>query len=583
MKQKLLLALFIASINLAVNAQKTTTYAITGTEKGHNNWTEVRLINPATGEELKTVFKNSEETKILNARTGKPVAKKDPKNENVQLKRLTSDGNVMTISGDNVHIIRVGPGTPPETTALTPDKLQVTKKLREEAIVKIVAEAKNSSQYALEAAKLKTIKESIKDKILEDKILIENTARVIRVRPNVNVNINTDVNTNVNVNTNVDVITNLNNNTNIVTTNGITIIKNIDGKIRTEVLMRVSPSLDKPFSTYSAACAYDKKHERLYYTPMGIAQLRYIDLKSKTPQVYYFEDEQFGTLRHRGDVANQITRMVIGADGNGYALTNNAEHLIRFTTGKKAIITDLGALTDDAANGKYSVHSAAGYGGDIIAAKTGEIYLITANRNVFKIDIKIMVATYTGTIQGLPKGYSTNGAAVEDGSMVLVNSSNSTQGYYHFDINKLVAEKVSTSSDVYNASDLANANLLTVKKDKEEQPIEEIVPDAVVEKSTFKNKQIEDEAAPQAKLGVYPNPVTNGIVNLLLDNYAAGRYQAKLIDISGKQLTTKSFVIGTKNHTEPFNLPGSIARGNYLIQLYDQSTKNAGVVKLVIQ
>ena len=583
MKQKLLLSLFIASIHLAVNAQKTTqkatTYAITGSEKGHNDWTEVRLVNPATGEELKTIYKNSEETKILNARTGKPVAKKDLKTETVQIKRLTPDGNVMTVSGDNVHIIRVRPGKPTEATALTADQMRDTRMLREERIERIIVEGRRSPQ-ALEPTKLKEdIQESIKDKIL-----IEKNARVVRVRPNVNVNTNTDVNTNVNVNSNVDVITNVNTNTNIVTKKNITIIKNIDGKIRTEVIMRLNPSLDKPFSTYSAACAYDKKHERLYYTPMGIAQLRYIDLKSKTPQVYYFEDEQFGALRHRGDVANQITRMVIGADGNGYALTNNAEHLIKFTTNKKATITDLGALTDDVSNGKYSVHSSTGYGGDIIAAKTGELYLITANRNVFKIDIKTMVATYTGTIQGLPRGYSTNGAAVEGGTMVLVNSSNSTQGYYHFDINKLVAEKVSTSSDVYNASDLANANLLTVKKEKEEeQPKEEIVPDAVVEKSTFKNKQIADEAAPQAKLGVYPNPVTNGIVNLLLDNYAAGRYQAKLIDVSGKQLTTKSFVIGSKNHTEPFNLPGSIARGNYLIQLFDQSTKNAGVVKLVIQ
>ena len=63
MKQKLLLALFIASINLAVNAQKSTTYAITGTQKGSNNWTEVRLVDITSGEELKTVFKNSEETR----------------------------------------------------------------------------------------------------------------------------------------------------------------------------------------------------------------------------------------------------------------------------------------------------------------------------------------------------------------------------------------------------------------------------------------------------------------------------------------------------------------------------------------
>jgi hypothetical protein len=76
--------------------------------------------------------------------------------------------------------------------------------------------------------------------------------------------------------------------------------------------------------------AYDKKHERLYYTPMGINQLRYIDLKSN--KIYYFENESFGRLGP-GDGANQITDGY-SIDGNGYALTNDGNHLIRFTTGK---------------------------------------------------------------------------------------------------------------------------------------------------------------------------------------------------------------------------------------------------------
>ena len=114
---------------------------------------------------------------------------------------------------------------------------------------------------------------------------------------------------------------------------------------------------DKPFATNSAACAYDKKHDRLYYTPMGINQLRYIDLKSNTPRIYYFEDEPFGALNGPRDIPNQITRMVIASDGNGYALTNDANHLIRFTTKKSTVITDLGPLTDDPANGSVSVHN----------------------------------------------------------------------------------------------------------------------------------------------------------------------------------------------------------------------------------
>jgi hypothetical protein len=183
---------------------------------------------------------------------------------------------------------------------------------------------------------------------------------------------------------------------------------------------------DKPFATNSAAMAYDEKHERLYYTPMSINQLRYIDLK--TNKIYYFENEQFGVVANSGDVSNQITRMVLGSDGNCYALTNNGNHLIRFTAPKKiekTEITDLGALTDNEANGKYSVHSKAGYGGDMIADAQGNLYLITANHNIFKIDVKSKIATYTGTISGLPQGFTTNAAMVEEGSKVIVASSQS--------------------------------------------------------------------------------------------------------------------------------------------------------------
>src|SRR5258708_5882253 len=46
------------------------------------------------------------------------------------------------------------------------------------------------------------------------------------------------------------------------------------------IIMKQNMPYDKPFATNSAALAYDKKHERLYYTPMNIGQLRYIDLRS---------------------------------------------------------------------------------------------------------------------------------------------------------------------------------------------------------------------------------------------------------------------------------------------------------------
>lgn len=209
----------------------------------------------------------------------------------------------------------------------------------------------------------------------------------------------------------------------------------------------------KPFATNSAACAYDKKNNRLYYTPMGIAQLRYIDLKAKTLKVYSVEEEAFGVVKGSGDVGSQITRMVMAADGKGYALTNDGRHLIRFTTKKKPGITHLGALTNDPTKGRHSILSSANYGGDMIADKLGNLYLITSNNRVFLIQISSLMASYAGRIKGLPRVYSTNGAIAEGASSVIASSSRSTEGFYRFDLNTLKSEKVSGAGTVFNASD----------------------------------------------------------------------------------------------------------------------------------
>ena len=53
----------------------------------------------------------------------------------------------------------------------------------------------------------------------------------------------------------------------------------------TSRMPRYGNILQAPFATGVAAAAYDKKHNRLYFTPMFVDQLRYIDLK--TMKVYY--------------------------------------------------------------------------------------------------------------------------------------------------------------------------------------------------------------------------------------------------------------------------------------------------------
>lgn len=247
-------------------------------------------------------------------------------------------------------------------------------------------------------------------------------------------------------------------------------VKDANGNERTvqarRVMIRSSggPKED-PFATTSAACAYDKKNNRLYYTPLGINQLRYIDLKAKEPSVCYFEEEAFGTTQGMGDVANQITRMVMAADGKGYALSNDAQQLIQFNTKRKPVITNLGAVTDDPSNGRFSINGRSAYGGDLVADDRENLYLLTANRRVYRIALETRVAKYLGSISGLPEGFTTNGAVVEDDNHIIVSSSQSTSGYYRVNMENLQAEKL-TNGTVFNASDLANDRLLSIRKKK---------------------------------------------------------------------------------------------------------------------
>ena len=446
----------------AQKAKKATAFAITGAQKGSSNWSEVRLVDLTSGDELKSIYSPAQEPPILNARTGKPVVKKDGA-----------------------------------------ARLEV-KDLKNEERTRDVEEIR---------------------RVEGDKVMI----------------------------------------------------------IRKATRMQGPLSYDKPFATKSAAMAYDKKHERLYYTPMGINQLRYIDLKAKAPKVYYFEEEPFGVLSGPHDVAKQITRMVIAADGNGYALTNDGKHLIRFTTGRKPQITDLGAL-DDAEGNTASVHHPGGYGGDLIADNKDNLYLITANRKLFRIGIDSRIATYKGAIQGLPRGYTTNGAMVEEGSTVIVCSSNSTEGYYKFDLNTLQAEKISGGAQVFNASDLANGVLANTKK-KKEPTQEEAVPAQKEEAvATAAEKAAIQESIRNNSIVVYPNPVTSGErVRIYLSGQPSGRYQAQLMDISGKLISSRDILVNSEHQVEEFRLPSNITKGNYLLKVVGDNAKGAMVNKLLVQ
>ncbi len=329
--------------------------------------------------------------------------------------------------------------------------------------------------------------------------------------------------------------------------------------------------VNAPFGTGVAAMAYDKRNNRLYYTPMFVDQLRYIDLK--TMKVFFVNDLAFtGKPIKSSDQGNIVTRMVIASDGNGYAMTNDATQLIRFSTGKKAAIVDLGAIVDDPANKNISIHnSCSSYGGDMIADDDGNLYVFSARNNVFKIDLESKVAKYLGVISGLPNGFTVNGAAVNDENRVLVASAAVQAGsYFTVDMKSLAAAPYAIAGTVWQSSDLANSNLLVSGNKKSAEPIE-----------LMRNRPA--DAIEASRVSIYPNPVTDNQFVIQFGQLEPGAYTIQVTDVTGRQVLQQSVNVNSEMQVQKIKLNASSSKGVYLVKVLDASRRTAFSTKIVVQ
>ncbi len=307
---------------------------------------------------------------------------------------------------------------------------------------------------------------------------------------------------------------------------------------------------EQPIQDLVAALAYDKVYNRLYFTYMHGNDLRYIDLNLAEPRIYVVKDQPLKNfISSTTTEEDNITRMTFASDGYGYAITNNGQHLIRFSSGQKIQIKDLGSLTDGANNGNNSVHSAcASYGGDVIGDAFGNLYLVTQKANVFKIGINSLVADFVGTIKGLPQDYTVNGVSVDDANNLVVACASKADSYYAVNIASLTATAMPKSEEqVYNASDLACGNLLYQSSDK------------------VKAVEIKGNSS----VTIYPNPVTTRSFDIQFGNIPKGNYSVTLLDGAGKPVLTKSLnIIG--GQTEKVILPAGVSQGLYMISIINK-------------
>ena len=325
-----------------------------------------------------------------------------------------------------------------------------------------------------------------------------------------------------------------------------------------------------PTMLMSAAAAYDKRHDKLFFAAMRTGQLVWLDLRANngTPSFYTIQKSLINNVDYNDESLN-ITRMTIGADGNGYALTNDGNHLIRFTTGSKTIISDLGNLVDAESNNGLSVHNkCSSWGGDMVADAFGNLYLFSASRSVFLIDPETRISTYKGTVSNLSPSFTVNGAAVIDDNNVIISSANTFEGYYSVNMKDFSATKLNSNGQIYNASDLASCNLL--HKDQKQNSVG--VP-------TLPNIEVIGNRL----ISIYPNPVSNGQIKITFDGNAAGKYKIALTDLQGRFIDSKDVYIKGAGQVENFQMRTRQASGVYMIKITDAARKSIFSDKLVIE
>ncbi len=327
--------------------------------------------------------------------------------------------------------------------------------------------------------------------------------------------------------------------------------------------------LQSPLATGVAAASYDRKHNRLYFTPMFVDQLRFIDLR--TMKVYYVGEPftKLGSMHN--DEGKIITRMVIAPDGYGYAISNDGNAFIRFSTGKKTTtIEHLGTLVDDATNNGISIHNrCSSFGGDMISDDKGNLFILTARNNVFMVNTESKVAKYVGNITGLEQNFTVNGAVVDGDGNLLVSSAVDGNTYYVVSPAGWKATPYKAANGIFRSSDLANSNFLSANRTMK--------PNGDIQ------RLIRPEEKYAKEISVYPNPVTASVIKLQFNKVPAGNYTVELRDVLGRTVMQKKISIEAENQIQELKLNRRNANGVYMVKLFDGLNQSVFTQKLVVQ
>jgi len=328
----------------------------------------------------------------------------------------------------------------------------------------------------------------------------------------------------------------------------------------------------------SVAClAFDAKTNRLFYVPLQLSELRYMDLNESAPSFTCLQNQSINLLHGKDDVANQITRMAIGADGVGYALSNDGEHLIKFTTTGTPVIQDLGVLIDNPKNQVMVRSSCTSWGGDMVCGADGNLYLVTLHNHIFKISLPSKQCDYVGTIKNLPEEFTSNGASADENGDLII-SCGTTYGkkfspFYKVKWPSLEASSLNVNTNgIGNVSDMASSNLLFQKPGK---PTVNTV-------ASFTQTAEADNNLPN--ISIFPNPINHGKFEVRTTNLKEkGEYKMILLDVNGKAIMEGKMNLGVKTNTNSFSFPAQHAKGVYFIQIADTFNRTIYSQQLIVE
>lgn len=270
----------------------------------------------------------------------------------------------------------------------------------------------------------------------------------------------------------------------------------------------------------------------LFFIPMTQSRLMSISASKKGT----FTNIEKSAL----DTKNQATyfaRMTTTPDGFMYALNNNGTELLKITP--NGTIQNLGAVDSFITQMKNLGNETMAYGGDMISDAFGNLFVISAAGNIFKLNPNNLNTSFVGKIKGLPEKYTVNGAAVDqEGNVVL--GTTSEFGFYHLDFDSLEAKFVANYD--FPIYDLASTNFL---------------------------KQNMADDLMSSSYSLYPTIVKNNELNIVSKSNDSNILNVSVWSLNNKQVYSNTVSVKAIGDFK-VNLNGALQPGIYVLKASNQ-------------